>query len=429
MSHEHWFDTLNRSLVRPAPRRVLLRLAAALVAGAVLGGRRPSTIVTVGAAAERCARRACRRHPWPQQTEEDDRDFCEVKCGRCKKAGTAFCIHRADNHHDEDHATCCRRSEKCCPETFYCCPKEYSCCKDPTKPFPCCPLGRECCSGDPDGCCGEGEKCCDIDLGKACVPRDKCCPDDTVTGWCGPDEDCCPGVGCRPRGECRCRDHGQERRRAAADDGCGDECPTGQQRCFGACVDPQTNPINCGGCNRQCVTGQDCVDGECRCRDNIPDLCERPTPRGVAQFCTNLDEDQRNCGTCGHNCNLEGGFCCGGACVDTISDPNNCRFCGRVCPVGGGCCAGSCYDASQECCADGDARRICRSGRCCTRPTEHWGAVATTRTGRASNGPGSLTLARTRPSWRPVRTTRPPRPRWVDAYGQSKEHWRSEVTS
>ena len=290
MSHEHWFDTLNRSLVRPAPRRVLLRLAAALVAGAVLGGRRPSTIVTVGAAAERCARRACRRHPWPQQTEEDDRDFCEVKCGRCKKAGTAFCIHRADNHHDEDHATCCRRREKCCPETFYCCPKEYSCCKDPTKPFPCCPLGRGCC-GRPRRVLRRGRKVLRhrprqgvraarqmlsrrhrngvVRPGRGLLPRRR-----LPTSRRMPLSRPWPGTATR----CGRR---RVRRRV----------PDGQQRCFGACVDPQTNPINCGGCNRQCVTGQDCVDGECRCRDNTPDLCERPTPRGVAQFCTNLDED------------------------------------------------------------------------------------------------------------------------------------------
>jgi hypothetical protein len=257
MTYDHWFDSLNRLLVRPAPRRATLRSAAALVFAALLVVRHP---IAVGAVRERCARRACRRHPWPQTTEEADRNFCEIKCGRCKKTGTAFCIHRADNHHDTDHATCCRRDEKCCQDTFYCCPAEYRCCKDPSKPFPCCPPGRDCCSGDPDGCCGEGEECCDTrDVGEACVPRGSCCPDDTETGWCGSDQTCCPGVGC------------------VAGDECGNACPPGPNyqpcpdgyRCCeggitgpGGCYDPSTHQC-CPGTGFRCGKHRRCcwIDG------------------------------------------------------------------------------------------------------------------------------------------------------------------------
>lgn len=40
-------------------------------------------------------------------------------------------------------------------------------------------------------------------------------------------------------------------------------CPAGQRRCDGACIDPATDPANCGGCGRACAAGWGCAGGTC----------------------------------------------------------------------------------------------------------------------------------------------------------------------
>ena len=40
-------------------------------------------------------------------------------------------------------------------------------------------------------------------------------------------------------------------------------CPGGKARCFGACVDKQSDPKNCGFCGRDCDDDEICQDGDC----------------------------------------------------------------------------------------------------------------------------------------------------------------------
>lgn len=64
---------------------------------------------------------------------------------------------------------------------------------------------------------------------------------------------------------------------------CGDGCET----------NVSNDPKNCGGCGHACLAEQVCIDGECKCDDSQLTYCGK---------CTDLMRDPDNCGSCGHAC-------------------------------------------------------------------------------------------------------------------------------
>jgi hypothetical protein len=84
--------------------------------------------------------------------------------------------------------------------------------------------------------------------------------------------------------------------------------------CAGVCVDPQTDPNNCGVCGTVCASGQ-CAGGLC-----VETVAEAPAPAGCP----------------------EGQADCGGGCIDVVSDPANCGACGNVCAADQQCSSGGC---------------------------------------------------------------------------------------
>ena len=130
MKTDHWFDRLHRVVLSHAPRREVVRVAGALLAGGLVGRRETGG---AGAAQERCSRSLCRRH---FETKKD-RDFCEIKCGRCR-IREKFCIIGSGR------ATCCHEDEKCCQNGKDCCPEDFVCCLADNV-VACCPNGQECC--------------------------------------------------------------------------------------------------------------------------------------------------------------------------------------------------------------------------------------------------------------------------------------------
>ncbi len=107
----------------------------------------------------------------------------------------------------------------------------------------------------------------------------------------------------------------------------GASCSSTQMLCGGACIDPLTDPNNCGSCGNICSApfATICSDGTC-----VP-VCT----------CTG---GLTNCGPCG-------------TCVDTTSDADNCGACGRVCPQGQPCVQSACACPSLSCmggCVDGN---------------------------------------------------------------------------
>ncbi len=99
----------------------------------------------------------------------------------------------------------------------------------------------------------------------------------------------------------------------AQDDQLGLCCPDG------SCIDPASDPNNCGGCGVSCK-GEPCVDGAC---SGAP--CGFSTQ---GKFCGSLTDSDS--------------VCCGASCVDTAADDANCGACGNVCPSGMSCRSGTC---------------------------------------------------------------------------------------
>jgi hypothetical protein len=123
-------------------------------------------------------------------------------------------------------------------------------------------------------------------------------------------------------------------------------------------VDLATNEAHCGACATPCRPGEECTDpgatglGSCSC---LPGFSDCPLA------CFDLQVDERNCGSCGHDCPLTNDVCkagtcacppatpdvCGDTCVDRLTDPTACGSGCAVCPLGADCGQGSCCTAAK----------------------------------------------------------------------------------
>lgn len=152
-------------------------------------------------------------------------------------------------------------------------------------------------------------------------------------------------------------------------------CSQGTLACGATCVDPQTDPKNCGSCGNACGSTDVCASGQCRstCLAN-QSKCD--TDAGA--YCANMQTDNANCGACGHACDVgqvcsssKCGSTCdtgqalckpdGGAayCATTDTDNANCGACGKACGLGqvcsGGQCGSTCTSAQTLCVPGSDA--------------------------------------------------------------------------
>lgn len=190
--------------------------------------------------------------------------------------------------------------------------------------------GGACDCGSLTNCCATGGSGC-VDLqsdpencgacGHACPTSDVC-----VSGTCTP----CPA------GKIACR----------FIDPSGALEPT-------TCVDPMSDPENCGQCNHRCFGPWTCSAGTCVCNPGNLDCpgTVHDEPAGVSG-CTDPTYDKHNCGACGHDCGPAGtcvagvcqchGWMCGGLCVDVMHDAQNCGRCGHACANNEQCACGTC---------------------------------------------------------------------------------------
>lgn len=134
-------------------------------------------------------------------------------------------------------------------------------------------------------------------------------------------------------------------------------CPTGQALCAEECVDLQTDPTHCGGCDLECPGGMFCESGECQRICPVGDIvCDGE--------CVAAASDLDNCGQCGVSCAV-GDFCSSGSCTSTCSltecdtesgtecvDPQtsarHCGGCNFACAPGQSCVDGSCTVVCPE---------------------------------------------------------------------------------
>lgn len=129
----------------------------------------------------------------------------------------------------------------------------------------------------------------------------------------------------------------------------GSVCPEGQIECAGVCLDPTTDPENCGDCGTVCDPGTACMGGACF------STCG-PDEAYCAGNCVDMASDVNNCGDCGFTCEpgelCVDGACalecpmthkvCGGVCIDPASDENNCGDCANECVLCQRCETGAC---------------------------------------------------------------------------------------
>lgn len=144
---------------------------------------------------------------------------------------------------------------------------------------------------------------------------------------------------------------------------CGQSCDTaGDSICSNACVDLTSDEGNCGTCAKKCTTSvagatSTCVSRSCQvsCTDSSQTLCNGTT-------CANIHgSDNANCGGCGKACSTalpsevascSGGSCqvscstasltmCSNGCFNTQNDQHNCGQCGHDC-FSGACSGGKC---------------------------------------------------------------------------------------
>ncbi len=136
---------------------------------------------------------------------------------------------------------------------------------------------------------------------------------------------------------------------ANAGDGTTTTCSAPSAACAGACVDLQSNALNCGACGRACASAESCMAGACRlaCPDG---------QSACSGTCVDLRSNARNCSACGNACpagqSCLAGVCtagcaapravCGGVCTALDSDPANCGACGTGCATGQACRGGAC---------------------------------------------------------------------------------------
>jgi hypothetical protein len=324
------FDHLTRRLTEFLPRRRLLRSAAGALIGVVLAGR--ARVVQ----AETC-------------------DECQARgLACCSHLGTPFC--RAANQ------TCC--GPIICAEGFACvegfcvaCPPEKKC-------------GSTCCN---DGQTCENEECVDA------------CPTGTTrcgTSNCCTSEETCDNrqcvIGC-PVGVAAQQDGGRRSRRrevtaeaVCCPEGtslCGNECvldcprktsldystcsctkpkcKSGQLKCTGKCIDPQTDRTHCGGCandvGASCGAGP-CCNGECQASGAT--CCGERVCSAGEECC---GRKQKHC--------CPAGQCCGPGCCPSGS------YCAN--PERGLCCPNGEQDCNTGCCGPGNICVNFRHSICC----------------------------------------------------------------
>jgi hypothetical protein len=105
-------------------------------------------------------------------------------------------------------------------------------------------------------------------------------------------------------------------------------CPAGRIDCGGACVDPETDRRNCGGCGRVCAEGQACVDGAC---SGCPAGQEELANGSCAEIC---DPGIQDCPS-GCFCSMETPGPINFYCTDGIL--SQLCFDSSECPPGAGC--------------------------------------------------------------------------------------------
>jgi hypothetical protein len=163
---------------------------------------------------------------------------------------------------------------------------------------------------------------------------------------------------------------GKSIKRTGGEAGAGSECADGRVECDGTCSNLENDQFNCGACGIRCASGQSCTGG--RCSTACP-----PEMVPCSGLCVDVRYNPDHCGGCNVGCadgfECSNGVCisrcpagqCGGICVDLGYDPNNCGACGFVCSPGQNCASGRCFNACMGPICNGECVDLSSDPRHC----------------------------------------------------------------
>lgn len=214
-----------------------------------------------------------------------------------------------------------------------------------------CPTGQTRCDGKCVVLSDNAEHC--GGCGKACDNGNLCCDGQCVDAQASADN--CGGCGLR------CQNASCQKGQ------CIPTCENDTTFCSGQCVDTKTNPSHCGGCGKAC-SGKPCFNGTCGCKTDEA-LCD-----GV---CFAVKSNPRHCGGCNNTCQggktcvngackcpEELGAFCNGECVNFENNAAHCGGCGKACAQGQACVKGTCLACPSQ-------NDLCpKTSVCCVKPRQ-----------------------------------------------------------
>jgi hypothetical protein len=117
--------------------------------------------------------------------------------------------------------------------------------------------------------------------------------------------------------------------------------------CGGECANTMVDPDNCGECAHRCATDEQCANGACV---SASDVCRNVTCAAgqicCAGACVRPENNRYNCGGCGVTCRFEGASCLFGVCCPGVEPTAPCRT--AICPDELVQCGGSCFDLGND---------------------------------------------------------------------------------
>jgi hypothetical protein len=130
---------------------------------------------------------------------------------------------------------------------------------------------------------------------------------------------------------------------------CGKACAGGATRCGAACADLQTDRANCGACGKACLADEACNAGKCGlvCQGSLT-ACMKPATPTPPPVDAGADASTDAAAS---DASVEAGYD-GGAvstqeCVDTKTNPQHCGGCGMACTADKPLCSnGTCIPIS-----------------------------------------------------------------------------------
>lgn len=146
--------------------------------------------------------------------------------------------------------------------------------------------------------------------------------------------------------------------------------------CCPSCTNTVTDFHHCGGCNTPCGESEWCEASSCTCLPglvsdgaNCVDPLTNPADCGGNGACDGATPVCQN-GSCVATCG-GGTSNCSGACADLDESPLNCGFCGHVCEFDKVCVAGQCqeYRPAEGCNSCPCPACIGDFDRCCLMPS------------------------------------------------------------